>query len=404
VPRFVFEAIDHNGIVTSGTLEATSQDSALDQLISNGQTPVSVRAAQSQPALLQNVRALFGFGAFNYISFLRELGTLLKAGLPTERALTTLKSLSSDARMALRVHQILTRVRNGEPLSQAFGVIVSEAPPHIARLLAAGEMSGNLAEVAERVAAGLTRSKLLKTRLISDLTYPLVLMIAVIVVLWVMFHSVLPRLTPMFSQAGVTLPLPTRLLIAAGSFFNHYGWSLLAIIIILVTIFIYALKRPSTRLHFDHLLLTSRLTLGLPRAFEAALFCRNLQTVLDGGLPLERALGVARDGVANRWFRAQMSEVQRAVGEGQRLSQALTLKASVLPPLVAEFSAVGEETGRLSAMMQEAADMLDHIVQTRLNRLTTLVAPLTTLIMGALVAGLMSGIVGGILAINDLAR
>lgn len=158
------------------------------------------------------------------------------------------------------------------------------------------------------------------------------------------------------------------------------------------------------RLRFDRFILTSRLTLALPREFEAALFCRNLQTVLDGGLPLERALGVARDGIANRWFRAQMSDVQKSVGEGLRLSQALSRKDRVLPPLVAEFSAVGEETGRLSAMLREAAELLDHAVQTRLDRLTTLVVPLTTLVMGAIVAGLMSGIVGGILAVNDLAR
>ena len=270
-------------------------------------------------------------------------------------------------------------------------------------MLAAGEASGNLPEITSRVAAGLSRTRALKSRLVSDLTYPAVLIVAMTAVMWVVFHTVLPRLTPIFSQAGVTMPLPTRILLGVGSFFDTYGWALLVIAMGSVVAFLYAWRQPNVRLIIDRVFVTSRLMLDLPRQFEAAIFCRNPQTVLDGGLPLERALGAARDGIANRWFRAQITNVQKAVSDGQRISHALT-KATVLPPLVAEFAAVGEETGRLSAMMQEAADILDQGVQTRLDRLTTLVVPVTTLIMGALVAGLMSGIVSGVLAVNDLAR
>ncbi|MGA7676542.1 MAG: type II secretion system F family protein [Rhizomicrobium sp.] len=403
MPRFVFEAIDPNGTVVRGALEAHSHDGALEQLIVSGQTPISLNAAGSQHTLFDRARAFIGGAAFDYISFLRELGTLLKAGLPAERALTVLRDLQSNSKTALRAQQIVERVRNGEALSQAFASVVGEAPQHISRLLAAGEASGNLPEITSRVAAGLIRTRALKSRLVSDLTYPAVLIVAMTAVMWVVFHTVLPRLTPIFSQAGVTMPLPTRILLGVGSFFDTYGWALLVIAMGSVVAFLYAWRQPNVRLIIDRVFVTSRLMLDLPRQFEAAIFCRNPQTVLDGGLPLERALGAARDGIANRWFRAQITNVQKAVSDGQRISHALT-KATVLPPLVAEFAAVGEETGRLSAMMQEAADILDQGVQTRLDRLTTLVVPVTTLIMGALVAGLMSGIVSGVLAVNDLAR
>lgn len=403
MPRFVFEAIDPKGTVVRGTLEATSRSGVLDQLISSGQTPISVKTAGSQHALIRRASLFFGWTTFNYVSFLRELGTLLKAGLPAERALTVLEGLSLDSKTALRVHQIVERIRGGEALSQAFAACIGEAPSHIARLLAAGEASGDLPNVVVRIAAGLNRSRLLRNRLIADLTYPAILLAAMIVVMWVVFRTVLPRLMPLFSEAGVLLPLPTRILLSLGSFFDSYGWLLLAAMTALAGAFIFALRQPGARLIVDRLLFNSRLALDLPRQFEAALYCRNLQTVLDGGMPIERALAAARDGTGNRWFRAQIVDVQKAVGDGQRVSHALT-QTTVFPPLVAEFSAVGEETGRLSAMMQEAADILDHNVQARLDRMTALVVPVTTLLMGALVAGLMSGIVGGVLAINDLAK
>lgn len=402
--RFAFEAIDRHGATVRGTLEAPNQSSVLDQLVLNGHTPVSIKVSRSQPALLQSIRRALGFSGFDYVPFLKELGILLRAGLPAERALTILRSLSQDTRASLCVQQIVERVRSGEALSQAFAATVTEAPPHIARLLAAGEASGQLAEITERVAAGLTKTRILKARLVSDLSYPAILLVAICIVLWVVFHTVLPRLAPMFKQSGAQMPLPTQVLMAMGDFFNAYGWLVLLVVVGLAGVIFYALRQQNTRLSFDRFLLTGRMTFGVPRAFEAALFCRNLQTVLDGGLPLERALGTARDGIANRWLKGEITNVQVSVREGVKLSQALSGTARSLPPLISEFAAVGEETGRLGAMMREAADILEHMAQTKLDRMTTLLVPVTTIVMGALVAGLMTGIVSGILAINDLAR
>ena len=120
-------------------------------------------------------------------------------------------------------------------------------------------------------------------------------------------------------------------------------------------------------------------------------------------MSLERALVSASEGSANSWFRSRMNIVQSAVSEGKRLRTAFA-ESQALPAIVTEFAAVGEETGHLGAMMGEVAVMLDHDVETRLDRLTSLVVPLATLLMGGLVAGIMAGVVSGILAVNDLAR
>ncbi len=403
MPRYSFEAIGPSGATLRGSLEATSQGAALEQLVAGGQTPVSLRLMSDKRGVLEGVASALGLASFDYLSVLHELGVLLRAGMSVERALATLRNVAPNDRQGMRLGQILDRVRGGEPLSQAFGSLVREAPPHVARLMAAGEASGRLADIVTQLAANLSRAKALRDRVISSLTYPAVLVVAMSVVLWIVFTSVLPTLTPMFEEAGASLPLAARLLLTIERFIDTFGWLLLLMGLAAAVAVVSAFRRQDTRLAIDRFALRSRLTIGLPGKYEAARFTRNLQTLLDGGLSLERALAAARDGSANSWFRTRIAQVQARVSEGERLRNALA-DADVLPPLVIEFAAVGEETGRLGAMMGEVAAIMDHEVETRLERLTSLIAPFATLLLGGLVAAIMAGVVSGILAVNELAR
>jgi general secretion pathway protein F len=404
VSRFAFEAIDRLGANVRGTLDARNQAAVLDQLIASGHTPISIRPLRAANGMERLTSRILGSRGFDYVRFLQELAILLKAGLTIERALSALKTLTLDAKSTLRIRQIVDRVRGGEPLSQVFAVLVPEAPPHISHLLAAGESSGQLPEIADRIAKGLVKMRALRTRIFADLAYPALLIVAIVIVLWVIFNTVLPRLMPLFEQSGVTMPFTTELLIDLKAFFDSYGWFFLIALIVLTGAGVRLLNVPRFRRAADRKLLVSRVFFGLPRTFEAALFCRNLQIMLEGGLTLDRAMAAVKSGVRNRWLQQELAAVQIAVRDGTRLSKAITSLAPTLPPVVAEFTAVGEETGRLAAVMREAADLLDHRAQTRLDQLTALVSPVATLIMGSIVALLMSGIVGGILAINDIAR
>jgi len=402
VPRFSFEAIDRSGVLVRGSLDAQTRSVAMEQLLANGQTPVALRAERGQSAIRRAANAV-RHRSFDYLLFLRELGVLLKAGLPVERALNVLLELSPNGNHAVRVRQILERVRSGEPLAQSIGAVITEAPRYVSRLIAAGEASGQLAEVVTRLASGLARAKALRDKLLLSLTYPAVLAATMVGVLYVVFTTVLPRLTPMFRAAGASLPASTAVLLGVGNFVDSYGLLLLAVAVIAIAALIYAWRQPTQRLQIDKYLMTSRVLLRLPNRYEAARYCRNLQTLLGGGLPLDRALSAARDGVTNTWFRARMAEVRDAVAEGRSLQSAFK-QSFALPTIAIEFSAVGEETGRLGPMIGEAADILDQDVESRLDRLTALVLPIATLVMGGLVAVIMVGIVSGVLAVNDLAR
>jgi general secretion pathway protein F len=403
MPRYAFEAIGPSGSFSRGTLDAASSASALELLLQDGHTPVALREMSDEASALGRLARAAGLRTFDYRMMFTELAVLLNAGMPVERALAMLQTVASNDRQAMRIGQILSRVRAGEPLSQSFGALVKEAPAYVPRLLAAGEASGRLGDIVTRLADGLSRAKALRDRVVSSLTYPAVLAIAIGVVLWIVFTSVLPRLTPMFDDAGASLPAATEVLVYAGRFIDSYGWAVFIAAVAGLAAFAVLLAREDTRLAIDRFVLRSPIFLALPARYEATRLCRNLQIFLEGGLSLERALAASRESAGNAWFRARMGDAQASVTEGQRLRAAFE-KARVLPPLVCEFAAVGEETGRLSAMMGEAAAILDHEVETGLERLTALIVPLATLAMGGLVAAVMAGVVSGILAVNDLAR
>ncbi len=400
--RFAFEAVDSAGAVVRGQIEAQARPIAIEQLLAAGQTPLFLReTGEGRRSPVEFFKSLQP-GSGDLLPVIRELSSLLKAGLPVERALGAMQNLTSNRRTALRVGQMLERVRAGEPLSRALRLIIPADDQHIEHLVAAGEASGHLAAVIARLAANLERAKTLRERVISALTYPAFLVVTMIGVLWIIFTTVLPRLVPLFSHARVVLPFPTRVLLSISNFLQSYGWLLLGASALAVGAAIYALRRPAVRLALDRFVFSSWLFLRVPFEYEAARYCRNLETLLGGGLSLDRALTAARSAAGNGWFRERIGKVQEAVEGGARLKAAFAA-SQALPDIVVEFAAVGEETGQLAVMMREGAEVLERDVEIRLDRLTALILPVATLAMGLLVAGVMAGVVSGLLAVNDLA-
>ena len=384
-----------------GQIEAQARPVAIEQLLSAGQTPLSLKeAGEGRRSPLDFLKSLQAGG--DLLNVVRELSSLLKAGLPVERALGVMQSLSSNRRTALRIGQMLERVRAGEPLSHALRLIIPPDGAHIEHLIAAGEASGHLPAVMARLAANLERTKALRERVISALSYPAFLVVTMVIVLWIVFTNVLPRLVPLFSQAKAALPVPTRMLIATSDFLQSHGWLLLAALALGACAAAYVLTQPSVKLALDRFVFSSWLFLRVPSEYESARYCRNLETLLGGGLSLDRALNAARLASANRWFRERVAWIQKAVEGGARLKTAFAA-THALPALVVELAAVGEETGRLAEMMGQGAQLLERDVEIRLDRLTALILPVATLAMGLLVAGVMAGIVTGLLAVNDLA-
>jgi general secretion pathway protein F len=275
-------------------------------------------------------------------------------------------------------------------------------PEATRKLVAAGEASGRLTEVMERLATAQARAKELTDRVVSALIYPALLVVVMIAVLVMIFTVVLPRLEPLFAQSSAALPWATALLLAVSHFFKSFGLWLALGAGAGLAYALYALQREDVRFRLDRFAANGRIMLDLPRRYQAAQFCRNLGMLIEGGLTLNRALEAAEGAMTNRYMRSFMPKLIDDVRQGRTLKAALEA-AGVFPRLTVEFAAVGDETGRLGPMMTEAANVLDRDVQTELDRLSALLLPVVTIVLGAMVAAIMAGVVTGILAANDLA-
>ncbi|MFN9779564.1 MAG: type II secretion system F family protein [Alphaproteobacteria bacterium] len=406
MPIYSYEAAGKDGKPTHGTIEAPSRSMAVERLLQQGRTPLqlSEQPLQRGPASLSAWLPSWGSmaEARSRGTLLRELAILLKAGLNVERSLTTMAALASTPATRATIDAMLESLRSGETLSAAMARAGDAFPESMRRLVAAGEASGRLPEVMTRIADAEERTRQLSDRLVSAMIYPALLMVTMLGVLTLIFTSVLPQLEPVLASAGSAIPWPAAMLLAVSRFMNAFGFTLAVVLLAGLVASLYLLRQPATQLALDRHAIKARYLLGIPLHYQTAQFFRNLAMLVDGGMPLNRALELAQQALSNRFMRQALDAVINDVRQGRTLRTALE-QAGLFPRLAVEFVAVGEETGRLAPMLQEAADMFERDVQTRVDRLSALLLPMMTIFLGLVVAAIMTGVVSGIFAANDLA-
>lgn len=404
VPSFAYEAAGPDGVIGRGVVDAANRALAVERILALGRTPVRVVEQDGDPAAApaaSHLLPVFGL-AGERLALLREFASLLGAGLSVERTLVAMQGLAAKPRTRGAVQAILAGVRGGEPLSVAMQRADQLFPESLRRLVVAGEASGQLPAVMTRLAGAQAKNKELQERTVSALIYPALLVTVMIVVLTIIFTVVVPRLEPLFAESGAALPWPAALLLGVSRFLDAYGSVLGLTLAGGFAGLLYTMRQPAARVARDAWALRSPVVFGIPRGSEAAQFCRNLAMLVDGGLPLNRALEAAQASARNAEMRRQLAGTVELVRQGRSLRAAIDATPA-LPRVVAEFAAVGEETGRLAAMLSEAADVLDRDVQTKLDRLSALLLPAVTIVLGLAVAAIMGGVVSGLLAANDMA-
>ena len=378
---------------------------AVERILGLGRTPVRVvehdgEASQVPSDVTSFLPRLSLAG--DRLTVLQEFSILLRAGLNVERALVAMLAMTDKASVKAAIQKLLEGLRGGESLSIAMKRAERLFPDALRKLVSAGEASGRLADVMTRLATTQARSKDLSDKFVSAMIYPVLLVVVMIAVLVMIFTVVLPRLEPLFAQSGAALPWPAAVLLGISHFLSDFGIGLVVGIICAVAALLYVARQPWAKLALDQRALKARFLLRIPQHYQAAQFCRNMAMLIDGGLPLNRALEVAQEAITNSYIRHRLVAVIARVKHGRTLKSALE-EAAVFPRVTLEFVSVGEETGRLGSMLNEAADILDRDVQTKLDRLSALLLPTVTIVLGIIVAGIMSGVVSGILAANDLA-
>ena len=269
-------------------------------------------------------------------------------------------------------------------------------------MVRSGEAGGQMSEVLQRLSEHLERMREARENVVSALIYPAILVLVSIISVFVMLAFVVPQFESLFHNMGSALPLPTRIIVAAGKFMSQYGW-----IVVLALVGIgWSMKRwwstPDGRAWRDAKVLKVPAFGNLATRFEVARFARTLGTLLGNGVPVLSALGIAIDTIGNRYLRARMAGVPARVKQGTRFAEALG-EVNFLSPVALNMLRIGEETGRLDSMLIEVARVGDIEVQSATKRVLTMLEPLLILTLGLVIGAIIISLLMGILSVNDLA-
>ncbi|MDR3529061.1 MAG: type II secretion system F family protein [Rhodopila sp.] len=402
---FRYIAIGTGGERLAGLMDAATEAEVIARLQRQGTMPVRAepadKASRWAGLLHMDVGGRRGLRKQDVADLIRELATMLSAGQDLDRALRYMQETAAP-RVRPTVTGLRDAVRDGSPLSTSMARYPGSFPPMHIGLVRAGEAGGNLGPTLARLADLLDRQRALHATVTSALIYPAVLLVAMIGAVTLLLTEVLPQFVPMFEQSGAALPASTRFLIAAGNFVRADGLIMLVAVLALVLLARGALRRDSIRLVVDRLLLNAPLTGGLTKEVLAARFTRVLGTLLQNGVALIPALAIVCDAMGNRAARIAVERASLTARGGGSLTPALEA-AKIFPSRTIHLLRLGEETAQLAAMALRAADIHEEKTRLATQRLTSLLVPAMTILMGVAVGGIVASLMTAMLSLNELA-
>ncbi len=399
---FRFEALDAAGKTITGLVDADNPKAARAQLRVQHLVPLKVDAVQvGNDAAKQGIVLFAGrvFKPDDLSIWTRQLSGLVVAGLPLERALTALADEAEDPRQRELVAHLRSEVNAGAPFAQALSGSPKEFDDVYRGVVAAGEQSGQLGQVLEKLATDLEEQQALKSKLIGATLYPAVVSVFAVVIVVALLVFVVPQVYEVFSSSKRPLPMLTQFMLGLSAFMRGWGWLLLLVLVTGGVGLAVALRNEDFRLKFDSAWLGLPLVGRLSRGYNAARFAGTLAMLAGSGVPILKALQAAAETLSNRAMRADALDALVQVREGAPLASALAAKKR-FPGLLAMFARLGEQTGQLPVMLQRAALQLSTEVQRKAMAIATVLEPLLIVAMGLMVMLIVMSVMLPIMQMN----
>lgn len=410
MPAYSFEALDSQGQTRKGVMEADTAKAARSLLRSQSLVPLQVAPVHSGQAANERqfswsapLLARPVFSATGLAIWTRQLAGLVTSGLPLERALTALTDEAENERERHLVAALRAEVNAGSPFAKALMQFPKDFSDIYTAVVGAGEQSGHLGPVLEKLADDLEERQALKARLIGAALYPAIVTVVAIAIVLFLVAYVVPQVAGVFAGTNRALPFLTAAMLAISAMVRSYGWLLLLGLAGLTLGLNLALRNNEFRTRFDAAWLTLPLIGRLSRGYNAARFTSTLAMLAGAGVPILKALQAAGETLGNRAMRADAMDALVLVREGAPLASAISQKKR-FPGLVSMFARLGEQTGQLPTMLQRAANQLGAEVQRRAMQLATILEPLLIVGMGLVVMLIVLAVLLPIIQLNQFAR
>jgi general secretion pathway protein F len=401
MPAYKYEALDAAGKSSTGLVEAENAKAARTQLRAQALVPLAVVPvmAGSSGAGAASRLSRRVFDSTSLAVWTRQMAGLVGAGLPLERALTALADESENPRQRELIAHLRSEVNAGSSFARALSGAPREFDEVYCAVVAAGEQSGALGQVLQKLADDLEERQALRAKLLGAMLYPAIVSLIAIVIVVFLVTYVVPQVASVFTTSKRALPGLTVAMLAISAFVRAYGWVVLGLLVAGAGAFVALRRNPGFRQRSDAALLRLPVVGRLARGYNAARFASTLAMLAAAGVPILKALQAAAETLGNRAMRADAMEALVQVREGAPLASAMATKKR-FPGLLAMFARLGEQTGQLPAMLGRAATQLAAEVQRRAMALATILEPLLIVVMGVVVMLIVLAVLLPIIQLN----
>jgi len=398
---FFFRAVASDGKLRTGSLTAESDKNVARELRKQGLTPIYVGVQQKKgfefkvPLMARGRRR-------DVLFFTQELSTLLNAGVPVDRALTITGEITERPQFRFIILDILRVLKGGKTLADSLTVHPEYFSDLFVNMVRAGEASGSLASVFDRLSEFERSRDELRSYIISSMIYPALLATVGLASIFVLLNFVVPRFAAVLEGSHMKVPVPTMIMLEASKIVQSYWWMAASVLVVTGVIFRAYIRTTAGRLWWDRSRLLVPLLGDALRKDETARFARAMATLVANNVPLVQSIGISAAILNNRKIAGALGEVAQGVKRGEGIAGPIR-KAAVFPPLAAHLLMVGEETGRLDQMFARMAEIYETDTRAAIKRFTALFEPLVILVMGIMVGALILSMLLAITSINEVA-
>ncbi|MFC4804180.1 type II secretion system F family protein [Filifactor villosus] len=380
--KFKYKAINEAGDVVQGSLEAKSISEAASILRTKGTKPIHIEKEEEK-----SKEITFGTPKFklkDLVLFSRQSSTMLNAGMALNRCLDVLIEQNKNKHLRKITREVAVSVQKGETLSNALYMQGNAFPDLFKKTVEAGEMTGQLAEVLEKMAVHYEKERRIRTKIKGAMMYPIILSIIATVAVTILLVFVMPKFMEIFAASNVEFPALTLMVMALSKLLVNYWYIILLVIAGLVLLVINLLKQPQIRLSFDRFKLKFRLIRDPMTKIVTSRFTRTLSTLLSSGINVVSALETAGQTTQNTYVEESLKSVVTGIEKGMSMTTQLE-KTKIFPPMMLSMIAIGEESGNLEAMLEKTADYYDEELEAAMQQMVSLIEPIMIVVMGLLI-------------------
>ena len=386
--KFKYKAIKPSGEAYEAVGDFADKFALYRELKASGDTVLHAEEASNKPAWnFRNLKLPF-FGGVKIqekVTFARNLGAMIEAGLSLSRALGVIEKQTRNAKFKKIVSEILSRISKGKELSESLSEFPDVFPALFVSMVRSGEQSGTLSRSLKVVGEEMQNTYNLEKKIKGALIYPGVIMGLIIVIATIMLVYVVPSISKTFVELHVDLPLSTRIIIAISDFFQANIISIAIFTPLIILGGFYALKTAKGKRLLDSVILRMPILGEMSREINSARTGRTLSTLLLSGVDIVMAIGIVIDVVQNTYYKDILGEVKKCVEKGSPISEVFSKNEDLYPVFVGEMVAVGEETGKLGNMLSGVADFYEAEVDRKTKDMSSIIEPVLMIIIGVAV-------------------